>query len=145
MLNSNINFFSENISFVLKNKKMIRKWIFFAIDKEKKYSGIINYIFCNDARLLSLNKTYLNRDTLTDILTFDYSEDNKISGDIFISIDRVKKNAKTFNVLFFNELQRIMIHGILHLIGYNDKTDKEKIVMTQKEDYYLSLFYKNFM
>ncbi len=145
MHNSNINFFSENISFVLKNKKIIRKWIFSTINKENKSLGIINYIFCNDADLLSLNKTYLNRDTLTDILTFDYSEDNKISGDIFISIDRIKKNRKTFNVLFYNELQRVMIHGILHLIDYGDKTEKEKTVMTQKEDYYLSLFPKNYL
>lgn len=107
--------------------------------ESKKIAGV-NVIFCSDKFLHSLNTKYLKHDTLTDIITFDYSEsDNAISGDVFISIDRVKENAKKYKVFFPVELHRVIIHGFLHLAGYKDKHIDEKQVMTSKEDYYLSL------
>ena len=99
----------------------------------------LSFIFCDDMELLNKNSKYLNHDTLTDILTFDYSENNNISGDIYISIDRVKENAKTYKVTFENELDRVMIHGVLHLLGYKDKSKKDQKAMREKEDFYLSL------
>jgi len=137
---ASIHFFSENVHFVLKQKKKIRKWIDLTIKSESKITDEINYIFCNDAYLLSLNLKYLQHNTFTDIITFNNAEiPDIIQGDIFISIDRVKENAKQYGVSFVNELNRVIIHGILHLCGYMDKTDEEIKVMRQKEDYYLSL------
>lgn len=116
----------------------MKKWIEAVIKKEKKSPGEINYIFCDDDSLLALNKKYLNHDTFTDILTFDYSGEapikNKIIADIYISIPRVKSNAKKFNTPFEKELSRVMIHGILHLCGYKDKTRKDKTLMRMKEE-----------
>ena len=100
----------------------------------------VAFIFCDDAYLLSLNQYYLHHDTLTDIITFDYREGKKVSGDIFISIDRIKANALEFNVSFTHELHRVMIHGIMHLCGYKDKDKKSKLLMTTKEDFYLGNF-----
>ena len=134
-----INFFSENIKFDLKQKKQIKKWIVETIEHEKKISGLINIIFCNDNYLLEVNKTYLKKEYLTDIITFSFCENKVVSGDIFISIDRVKENAKIFITPFENELHRIIIHGILHLIGYNDKTTSLKQKMTTMENKYLKL------
>ena len=99
----------------------------------------LNFIFCDDEFLFEINNTYLRRDSLTDIITFDYSNKNNISGDIFISIDRVKANALSFNESFEDELKRVIIHGVLHLLGYKDKSKKEKKIMREKEDFYLSL------
>ena len=99
----------------------------------------LSFVFCDDMDLLDKNSKYLNLDTLTDILTFDYSENNNISGDIYISIDRVKENAKTYKVTFENELDRVMIHGVLHLLGYKDESEKEQKIMREKEDLYLFL------
>ena len=135
-----IYFFDETGSFILKNKSAIKKIIIKIINDHKKESGPANFIFCNDKYLLNLNKTYLHRNTLTDIIAFDYSENNSVSGDIFISIDRVKENAKSLKLTFHNELSRIIIHGTLHLCGYNDNTAKEKISMRKKEDTYLQRF-----
>jgi rRNA maturation RNase YbeY len=135
-----ISFFTEDISFTLRNKNKLRKWIQVVIGNEKKLPGNLNYIFCSDDYLYKLNKQYLNHDTLTDIITFDLSEKpDEISGEIYISIDRVKENAKKFKVTFYNELHRVMIHGILHLAGYHDKTQEEIIQMRSKEDKCLSL------
>ena len=135
-----IRFFTEEISFILKDKNKLRKWIQVVIGNEGKLPGDLNYIFCSDNYLYKLNIEYLNHDTLTDIITFDVSEDaDEISGEIYISIDRVKENAKKFKVPFYNELHRVMIHGILHLAGYHDKTPEEVSEMRSKEDYYLSL------
>jgi probable rRNA maturation factor len=135
-----IYFFNEGVSYVLCNKKNIRKWIISALALEKYVPTNINYIFCSDQYLNTTNVTYLKHDTYTDIITFDTSDnEDEISGDIFISIDRVKDNARIFNVPFESELKRVMIHGILHLIGYKDKSKKEKELMRAKEDYYLSL------
>ena len=108
-----------------------------AVKKEGYAAHYIQFVFCSDVYLLELNQQYLHHDTLTDIITFDYREGKKISGDIFISIDRVRENAGKFNVLFKEELHRVMIHGILHLCGYKDKDKKSKMLMTEKEDFYL--------
>jgi probable rRNA maturation factor len=145
-VSSPIQFFSEGISFTLKNKTDIRKWLKVVIRQEKKTPWYINFIFCSDDYLLELNKTYLQHETLTDILTFPYQDDpDIISGDIFISIDRVKENADEFRQDFEKELQRVMVHGVLHLIGYSDHGKKKKIIMTEREDYYLekNLFARN--
>lgn len=135
-----IYFHSENISFVLKQKTLTRVWLLNTIKKENKQLGEVNYIFCDDQHLLHINQTYLKHNTLTDIVTFDYSEKNILSGDIFISIERVKENAKKFNVSFESELRRVMVHGLLHLAGYKDKTKEHKTIMTRKEDHCLALF-----
>ncbi|HNY06975.1 MAG TPA: rRNA maturation RNase YbeY, partial [Bacteroidales bacterium] len=121
-----INYFSEVIDFDLKNQSVIKKWINHVVENEKKEIETINYIFCNDEYLHNLNVDYLKHDTLTDIITFDYSTDNTISGDIFISIERVKENAVLFKKSFDDELNRVIVHGILHLIGYNDKSPEDK-------------------
>lgn len=135
-----IYFFNEGVTYVLRNKKKTRKWIISALASEKYVPENINYVFCSDQYLHTTNVTYLKHDTYTDIITFDTSENaDEISGDIFISIDRVKDNARIFNVPFEMELKRVMMHGILHLIGYKDKSKKEKELMRAKEDYYLSL------
>ena len=111
-----------------------------SIDSENKHLGTINCILCSDPYLLEINKTYLKHDTFTDIVTFNYVENDLISGDLFISLDRVKENAVTFKVDFLHELKRVIIHGVLHLIGYNDKTPKEAEEIRAKEDFYLTLY-----
>lgn len=119
-------------------EEKVREWIFFIIEKERKMPGVLNFIFCNDDYLHKINVDYLDHDTLTDIITFDYSEDFKnISGDIFISVDRVKENANKLELGFLYELCRIMAHGILHISGYVDKHPDEIAVMRNKEDHYL--------
>ena len=138
-----IYFFTEVVNYTLRDKNKIRKWILNATISENYELTNVNYIFCSDSYLYKTNLEYLNHDTYTDIITFDNSEVVKeISGDIFISIDRVKENSKTFKVTFKHELYRVMIHGILHLMGYKDGTQKEKELMKAKEDYYLSLLPK---
>ena len=135
-----IRFFSEGIAFDLKQKPKIRKWINGMILNEKKQPGTINYIFCSDEYLVHLNKTFLKHNTYTDILTFPDTEDPvNVSGDIFISIPRVVENSGKYRQTVDLELSRVMVHGILHLIGYKDKTKSEKIEMTAKEDHYLSV------
>lgn len=138
MPRSAIHFFSEDISFNLKQKNLIRKWVKNTIEEEHYQLGELNFIFCSDTHLLSINQQYLNHDTYTDVITFDNSgENNRILGDIFISIDRVRENALSFNVPEQDELHRVMIHGTLHLLGYPDKGKKAKALMTAKETYYL--------
>ena len=129
--------FHSKTNFILKNKKVIKEWIAKVIDKEQKKLGNINYIFCDDKYLLDKNIKYLDHDTFTDIITFNYSEKDIIHSDIMISIPRVKENSITFDNSFSEELNRVMIHGILHLLGYNDKTERERKEMKEKEDYYL--------
>tara|TARA_B110000438_G_scaffold240737_1_gene239542 strand:- start:1698 stop:2108 length:411 start_codon:yes stop_codon:yes gene_type:complete len=131
--------FTSNTNFQLRHKTVLKSWIKEVVGKEGKKMKDLSFIFCDDMELLNKNSKYLNHDTLTDILTFDYSENNNISGDIYISIDRVKENAKTYKVTFENELDRVMIHGILHLLGYKDKSKKDQKAMREKEDFYLSL------
>lgn len=135
-----ILYFSEGTNFVFKNKRKIRQWIRSCLHEEKRTLGFVNFVYCNDSYLLQLNIKYLGHQTLTDILTFDNSEQvGIISGDIFISIERVKENSVKYNTSFLNELHRVMIHGILHLCGYHDSLKSEKAAMRSKEDYCLSL------
>ncbi|MDC0204249.1 rRNA maturation RNase YbeY [Flavobacteriales bacterium] len=122
------------------NKKCFSFWLNEMLIEENKVLGDIVYVFCDDDYLLTKNIKYLNHNILTDVITFDYSKDKLISGDILISLDRVRENANTFKVHFLNELQRVMAHGLLHLLGYNDKTEKGKQEMQKKEDYYLNKF-----
>ncbi|MGI4751055.1 MAG: rRNA maturation RNase YbeY [Janthinobacterium lividum] len=134
-----INFFTEEIDFKLKNKKQLRNWIEATIVAENYVLKEVNYIFCSDAYLLKINQDYLQHDTYTDIITFDNSErENEVVSDIFISIERVSENALTFQIDKVQELNRVMIHGALHLCGYKDKSVKDKKLMTQKENFYLS-------
>mgnify|MGYP001280560628 FL=1 len=138
-ITSEFNFHSENISFTLRRKPAIISWLSFSIKSENKIPGEISYIFCSDHYLNEINVTHLQHDTLTDIITFDYCEDCTIHGDIFISIDRIKENAKLFDTSIENELHRVMIHGVLHLCSYKDKTPEDQNVMSAKEDFYLNL------
>ena len=126
--------FNSETSFTLKNHKKLVKWIGDVISSEGFQVGEINYIFCNDSYLNKINQEFLNHDTFTDIISFDYTLGKEIGGDIFISIERVLENAEKFNEVFENELYRVMIHGILHFMGYKDKTKKEKTLMRTKED-----------
>lgn len=135
-----INYHTEEIDLSLNNEEDISTWIKSAIQQEGHHLGILNFIFCSDPYLHKINIEYLNHDTLTDVITFPYSE-TQVEGDIFISIDRIKDNAESFNVSFEQELNRVMIHGVLHLMGYTDKTLADKKKMTQKENLYLGLLY----
>ena len=140
-MSSPIQFFSEDIPFILKDKMGIRKWLNLVIREEKRRPWYINFIFCNDEYLLDLNRTYLKHNTLTDILTFPYAEDPAtVSGDIFISIDRVRENAGIFNQDFQREILRVMAHGVLHLMGYPDHPAKQKELMTEREDHCLDIY-----
>ena len=126
---------------VIQNKSDYVDWINRVIVSEGFSAGQIDYIFCSDDYLLELNKEYLNHDTFTDIITFDYRDGNTISGDIFISTDRVEDNAKKYDVAFSNELKRVMSHGVLHLAGYGDKSNKEKRIMREKEEEKIKMFH----
>ncbi len=134
-----IQFFSEETSFTLRNQTAISDWIKSVIEKEGKPLRQLNFILCNDEYLLKINLEYLNHDTLTDIITFPYTDPPVIHSDIYISVERVEDNAKCFNAAFNNELHRVIIHGVLHLCGYGDKTEEEEAVMRQKEDEALKL------
>ena len=136
-MDSNIYYHSE-CDFQLKDDESITKWIKNVINAENKELAEINYIFCDDQYLLKKNQEYLKHDTFTDIITFDYTEQNRINADIFISIERVKENAITFAVPFDNELRRVIIHGVLHLMGYKDKSKEDAEKMRNKENFYLS-------
>lgn len=129
-----ITFQNFQIDLKLKSKTKIKLWIRGVVESHKKSIGEINYVFTNDEELLNYNQKFLNHNTLTDILTFDSSEGKKISGDIIISLERVGENAKKFNVHFENELSRVMIHGVFHLLGFKDKTEKQKLEMRKLED-----------
>lgn len=135
----NLSFFSEDTPFEIKDTEFTIKWIEGLISSHNKITGEISYIFCSDSYLLKINQEHLNHDTLTDIITFDYTQAAIISGDIFISINRVEENANTFGVSFMEELHRVMSHGVLHLIGFNDKSSSEKKEMRKEEDKALSL------
>jgi rRNA maturation RNase YbeY len=136
-METNIYYHSE-CDFHIQNEVSISKWLKDSLANENKELGEINYIFCEDNYLLKKNQEYLKHNTLTDIITFDYSEGNKLSADIFISVERVKENAVIFAVSFEQELKRVIIHGILHLMGYKDKSEEESKIMRSKEDFYLS-------
>jgi probable rRNA maturation factor len=134
-----IQFFEEDITYKLKNKTKVRHWLQETIVAEGFHLQELTYVFCSDAYLLQINQQYLDHDTYTDIITFDNSaEKGEITSDIFISIPRIRENAASFNVPEADELHRVMVHGVLHLLGYKDKTPADKKKMTQKEDYYLA-------
>lgn len=120
-------------------KRKINNWIKSVASNYDKTIGEIAYIFCDDSKILEINKTYLQHDYYTDIITFDYCEGEVLNGDIFISLDTVSSNAKEFDVTFDEELHRILIHGILHLCGQTDKTPESRLEMTRKEDEALQL------
>ena len=132
----NINFYNKDASYIV-TKRKIRAWLSMVLEQEQKKIGEISFIFCSDEYLLTLNNQYLNASYLTDVITFDYCEDDFISGDIFISVDRVKENAKLYQQTTSKEMHRVILHGVLHLCGYKDKTEKEIQQMRGKEEYYL--------
>ncbi|MFA6950068.1 MAG: rRNA maturation RNase YbeY [Lentimicrobiaceae bacterium] len=133
-----INFHTEDTDYNLDNKRSIQKWITFVINDQEHSLGTINYILCSDEYLLAMNQKYLNHDTYTDVITFDYSTPKVISGDIFISIERVHENARLFKKTLIDELSRVMVHGVLHLCGYKDKSLDESAEMRKMEDHYLA-------
>lgn len=134
-----IHFFSEGVDFKLKHKARVRAWLLAAAQSEGFRIGELNFIFCDDDYLLNINQQYLQHDTYTDIVTFDNSEsEDRLAGDIFISIDRIRENALSFGVPEGDELHRVMIHGVLHLCGYGDHEPEEKQLMTKKENFYLT-------
>lgn len=137
-----IKFFYEDTLFILDNNESHSNWIKQSIFHEGFQLVSLNFVFCSDQHLLTINKKYLNHDYYTDIITFDNSEEKlEIEGDVFISIDRVKENAEENGVPFADEQKRVLIHGVLHLCSYNDKTIQEKDLMTKKENAYLSLWH----
>ncbi|WP_430399686.1 rRNA maturation RNase YbeY [Flavobacterium sp.] len=133
--------FNYETDFELPNEEVFENWIIDIVDSEASAVGEINYVFCDDDYLHKINVEYLNHDTLTDIISFDYTVGNLIQGDIFISIERVKDNANDFNVSFEEELKRVMAHGVLHYCGYKDKTDADVELMRQKEEEKIKLFH----
>ena len=134
-----IRYFYEGITFEFKNKLQNNRWLRFVASSEVRKLQNINIIFCSDNYILDVNMKYLQHDYFTDIITFDYCEDDYLSGDLFISIDSVRDNADFYGTEFQDELNRVIVHGILHLVGYDDHTEEEQKVMRSKEDYYLSL------
>lgn len=134
--------FNYELDFKLPNEEEVSVWISSVISSEDFKEGDINYIFCNDEYLLNLNVEFLKHDSLTDIISFDYSVGKELHGDIFISIERVIDNAKSFEVSFEKELNRVLVHGVLHYCGYKDKSDKDVKVMREKEDHYLNELYR---
>lgn len=136
-----INFHSESIDFKVQNPIKTKRWLKSVIETEGFELGEINYVFCDDEYLHKINVEYLDHDTLTDIITFDNSEDEEIiEGDIFVSIERITDNANDFKTNFEHEFRRVIVHGILHLCGYYDKTDEDEKQMRAKEDHYINLW-----
>lgn len=133
--------FNYETDFVLENEQAIANWISNVITSENKTEGDINYIFCDDEYLHKINVEHLNHDTLTDIISFDYTMGNEINGDMFISVERVKDNAIDFSVSFEEELKRVMVHGILHYCGHKDKSEEDELLMRSKEDEKLAMFH----
>lgn len=133
--------FNYETEFQLDNEQKYQNWLTEVIESEDKEEGEINYIFCDDDYLYEINVQYLEHETLTDIISFDYTLGNLISGDIFISIERVKDNAQDFGVSFEVELKRVMVHGILHYCGYKDKTEADEKLMRAKEEEKIKMFH----
>jgi rRNA maturation RNase YbeY len=125
--------------FQLPNEQEVRAWLEFVLDQEDRELGEVSYIFCDDDYLYDINVKHLKHNTLTDIISFDYSLGKVVSGDIYISVERVDENARDMGIEFEDELHRIMVHGMLHYIGYKDKSESQRKTMRKKEDYYLSL------
>lgn len=134
-----VSFHSEQINYTISNASSVSEWLNEVCTKEGKSILEVSYIFCSDAYLLEMNRQFLDHDYFTDVITFDYCDGNDVSGDVFISVDRVSENALSLGASTIDEMHRVIVHGLLHLIGYNDKSKSEKSLMTEKEDYYLSL------
>lgn len=134
-----VRYFTEDTDFKFKGKLLNNKWYKFVAESEVRKLGDINVIFCSDNYLLDINIKYLHHDYFTDIITFDYSEGKTISGDLFISVDSVKENAVFYKTEFEDELNRVLVHGVLHLIGYDDHSEEEIATMRSKENYYLGI------
>lgn len=133
--------FNYETDFNLDNEEAIAAWLGNVITSENKKEGEVNYIFCDDEYLHKINVEYLDHDTLTDIISFDYSMGNELHGDIFVSVERVKDNAADFKVSFEEELKRVLVHGILHYCGYKDKGETEELLMRSKEDEKIAMFH----
>lgn len=133
--------FNYELDFKLEDETIYSDWISKVISSENRDEGEINYIFCDDDYLIELNQQYLDHDTLTDIISFDYSEGNELHGDVFISVERVRDNAMDFNVAFDEELKRVLVHGILHYCGYKDKSEEDEKLMRQKEEEKMKMFH----
>ena len=132
-----ITYHKEGTTFAIKGKRSLNKWISETISSESGGSlrvGDISVILCSDEYLLSVNKQFLKHDYYTDIITFNYCEGDRVSGDLFISVDSVRENAKTYGATFQEELHRVLIHGVLHLLGYDDHSDAEKVIMKEREN-----------
>ncbi len=140
MLTDNIFFHTEDISFALDSEKKTSNWLVKLIERHNKKLGELNCIFCSDDYLLKLNQEHLNHDYFTDIVTFDYCHNDVISGDLFISVDRTKENAKTFGKTESNELNRVIAHGLLHLLGFSDKTPEDIVEMRSMEEEALTMW-----
>ena len=141
LLKQKIHFFFEDTKFDLRNRAILKKHIEQIFRNEAKRIGFINYIFCTDKKILEINRHFLKHNFYTDIITFDLSEGGSIQAEIYISVDRIRENSRIFRSSFKKELFRIIIHGALHLCGYNDKKKKEKLIIRQKEDYYLVKYF----
>ena len=134
-----ISYYNEDTDFRFRGKTDNNRWLRMVAGSEIRRVGDISIIFCSDNYILDINMRYLQHDYFTDIITFDYCEGDKLSGDLFISVDSVRENALLYGAEFEDELNRVMVHGVLHLIGYDDHTEEEQKVMREKEDYYLSM------
>ena len=134
-----IRYFNEGVQFTLKDKLANNRWLKLVAGSEVRSIGDINIIFCSDNYILNVNLRYLGHDYFTDIITFDYCEGKKLSGDLFISVDSVRENAIEYGVEFEEEIHRVMVHGLLHLIGYDDHSPEDERLIHEKEDYYLKL------
>ena len=134
-----VAYYTEDTKFMFKEKRLTSRWLKLVAESEIRRLGDISVIFCSDNFILDVNMKYLQHDYFTDIITFDYCKGDRLSGDLFISIDSVRENARLYDVDFQEELYRVIVHGILHLIGYDDHTKAQKAQMRAKEDYYLSL------
>ena len=132
-----IRYFTEDIDFAFKGKSVHNAWLKAVSEEEGRRLGQISVIFCSDPYLLEINRKYLGHDYYTDIITFDYSEGDTISGDLFISVDTVRSNAEYYSADFKDELDRVIVHGVLHLIGYDDHTDEQSAEMRVRENHYL--------
>jgi len=137
-----VHFYFEKVGLTLKERGKLKCFINSLIAKEKKNLNNLNYIFCNDNALLEINRKYLNHNFYTDVISFDLSSSRKeILADIYISVDRIRENAKSFKITLEEELHRVMLHGLLHLCGYNDKTEVQRQLIRKKEDFYLNLYF----
>lgn len=134
-----ITYCFEDTKFVFKNKRANSAWLRFVAESEMKTVGDVSIVFCSDNYILDINQRYLQHDFFTDIITFDYCEGDRLSGDLFISVDSVRENASEYGTEFADELNRVIVHGLLHLIGYDDRTEEQTAEMRRKENYYLAV------